>query len=232
MIQIGNTKSWLWVAVEPVHRVFLGVYISRHRNMLVTEHFIKQFDEAIKYIHFALKYNPTNSFLWYTKGVIFYGASKNNTALELYSSAISEFEKALLLENRSIYYLGIADSLFNLERYPDALDAYKKTIELSDNTTDPGKIILPLAEKLYKLREYDAAIEYLDLMLSINSKDNKAYVIKGNSLFNLEQFKKALKSYKEALLNDPNNSTLLFYEGNRLSELKNYKKQILHIMML
>ena len=40
MIQIGNTKSWLWVAVEPVHRVVLGVYISRHRNMLVTEHFL------------------------------------------------------------------------------------------------------------------------------------------------------------------------------------------------
>src|SRR5574342_1434999 len=41
MIQIGNTKSWLWIiAVEPVHRVVLGVYISRHRNMLVTEHFL------------------------------------------------------------------------------------------------------------------------------------------------------------------------------------------------
>jgi putative transposase len=41
MIQIGNTKSWLWVAVEPVHRVVLDVYISRHRNMLVTaEHFL------------------------------------------------------------------------------------------------------------------------------------------------------------------------------------------------
>lgn len=41
MIQIGNTKSWLWIAVEPVHRVVLGVYISRHRSMLVTEHFIR-----------------------------------------------------------------------------------------------------------------------------------------------------------------------------------------------
>src|SRR5574342_536385 len=40
MIQIGGTKAWLWVAVEPVYRVVLGVYISRHRNMLVTEHFL------------------------------------------------------------------------------------------------------------------------------------------------------------------------------------------------
>ena len=36
MIQIGDTKAWLWVSVEPVHRVVLdGVYISRHRNILV-----------------------------------------------------------------------------------------------------------------------------------------------------------------------------------------------------
>ena len=42
MIQIGDTKAWLWVvAVEPIHRVVLGgVYISRHRNMLVAEHFL------------------------------------------------------------------------------------------------------------------------------------------------------------------------------------------------
>ncbi len=33
--------GYLWVAVvEPVHRVVLGVYISRHRNILVTEYFL------------------------------------------------------------------------------------------------------------------------------------------------------------------------------------------------
>jgi putative transposase len=41
MIQIGDTDAWLWVAVEPIHYRILGVYISRHRNMLVAESFIK-----------------------------------------------------------------------------------------------------------------------------------------------------------------------------------------------
>jgi transposase-like protein len=31
----------VWVAVEPVHRFILGVYLSRHRNMLVVEAFLK-----------------------------------------------------------------------------------------------------------------------------------------------------------------------------------------------
>ena len=35
-IQIGSNEAWLWVAViEPIHRIILGVYISRHRNMIV-----------------------------------------------------------------------------------------------------------------------------------------------------------------------------------------------------
>ena len=33
-------KHGYGVAVEPVHKVVLGVYISRHRNMLATEHFL------------------------------------------------------------------------------------------------------------------------------------------------------------------------------------------------
>ena len=44
-LQIGSTKSWIWVAVEPIHRVVLGIYISRHRNMLVAESFIKSLIE-------------------------------------------------------------------------------------------------------------------------------------------------------------------------------------------
>jgi len=41
MLQIGSEYAWLWVAIEPVHKQVLGVYISRHRNMLVAESFLR-----------------------------------------------------------------------------------------------------------------------------------------------------------------------------------------------
>ena len=42
MLQIGSTEAWLWVAIEPIHKQILGVYISRHRNnMIVTEAFLR-----------------------------------------------------------------------------------------------------------------------------------------------------------------------------------------------
>ena len=40
-VQIGHDDAWIWVAVEPVHRTILGVYVSRHRNMLVAETFLQ-----------------------------------------------------------------------------------------------------------------------------------------------------------------------------------------------
>ena len=43
MIQTGSSSSdaWLWVAIEPVHSTVLGVFLSRHRNMLVVESFLR-----------------------------------------------------------------------------------------------------------------------------------------------------------------------------------------------
>jgi len=41
MLQIGNEEAWLWVAVEPIHKQILGVYLSRHRNMIVAESFLR-----------------------------------------------------------------------------------------------------------------------------------------------------------------------------------------------
>ena len=45
-VQIGDNDAWLWVAAtEPIHHKILGVYISRHRNMLVAEAFLKSLVE-------------------------------------------------------------------------------------------------------------------------------------------------------------------------------------------
>ncbi len=41
-VQIGHDEAWIGVAVEPVHRTILVVYISRHRNTLVAETFLLQ----------------------------------------------------------------------------------------------------------------------------------------------------------------------------------------------
>jgi putative transposase len=41
VIQIGNQNFWLWFCIEPIHRSVLGIYISKERNMLIAEKFIR-----------------------------------------------------------------------------------------------------------------------------------------------------------------------------------------------
>ncbi|HET7283467.1 MAG TPA: hypothetical protein VFI70_02180 [Nitrososphaeraceae archaeon] len=42
LIQIGATDdTWLWFALEPIRHRILGVYLSRHSNMLFAESFLR-----------------------------------------------------------------------------------------------------------------------------------------------------------------------------------------------
>jgi putative transposase len=60
MLQIGSDQAWLWVAVEPIHKQILGVYISRHRDMIVAEAFlrslVKIYGKHIVYIDGGTRY--------------------------------------------------------------------------------------------------------------------------------------------------------------------------------
>lgn len=44
-VKVGSFEAWVWVAVEPVHRYILGVYLSRHQNILVAQIFLKSLVE-------------------------------------------------------------------------------------------------------------------------------------------------------------------------------------------
>ncbi|MFB5600232.1 MAG: DDE-type integrase/transposase/recombinase [Nitrososphaeraceae archaeon] len=41
VIHIGSQHFWLWICIEPIHSLVLGIYISEERNMLVAEKFIR-----------------------------------------------------------------------------------------------------------------------------------------------------------------------------------------------
>jgi transposase-like protein len=40
-VQVGSFEAWVWVAVEPIHRYILGIYLSRHQNILVAQLFLR-----------------------------------------------------------------------------------------------------------------------------------------------------------------------------------------------
>jgi putative transposase len=92
MIHIGSDEAWLWIAVEPIHRQILGVYISRHRNMLVAEAFLRS---LIRIYGKHAVYSDGGS--WYPEACI---------SLGLKHRLHSSYEKSIV-ERRTIEYLRI-----------------------------------------------------------------------------------------------------------------------------
>jgi putative transposase len=104
MIHIGSDEAWLWIAVvEPIHRQILGVYyISRHRNMLVAEAFLRS---LIRIYGKHTVYSDGGS--WYPEACISLGPKHR-----LHSS----YEKSIVVE-RTIEYLKDRTEAFD-DYYP------------------------------------------------------------------------------------------------------------------
>jgi len=88
MLQIGSSEAWLWVAVEPIHKQILGVYISSHRNMIVVEAFLSSLIRMYDGKHTV--YSDGDG-TWYPEACVL---------LNLHSS----YEKSIVVE-RTIEYL-------------------------------------------------------------------------------------------------------------------------------
>ena len=99
MIQIGSNEAWLWVSVEPVHMMVLGVHLSRHRNMLVVESFlrwlVKSYGKHIVY---------SDGGAWYPEAC---------SSLDLKHRLHTHFEKSLI--ERTIQYFKDRTECFDEE---------------------------------------------------------------------------------------------------------------------
>ena len=110
MLQIGNEEAWLWVAVEPIHKQILGVYISRHRNMIVAESFLRS---LIKIYGKHIVYSDGGT--WYPEAYI---------SLGLEQRLHSPYEKSIV--ERTMEYLKDRTEVFD--------DYYLSLIHISEPT--------------------------------------------------------------------------------------------------
>jgi len=102
MLQIGNEEAWLWVAVEPIHKQILGVYLSRHRNMIVAESFLRS---LIKIYGKHIVYSDGGT--WYPEACI---------SLGLEQRLHSPYEKSIV--ERTMEYLKDRTEVFDDYYYP------------------------------------------------------------------------------------------------------------------
>ena len=174
-------------------------------------------DEALDSYNPAIKYDPVNSTLYFYRGNIHHSLG------DIYN-AIKDYHKAILINTNSTYFFRLAESLYKLDRYPEALSAYTNAIELDNKNIYRSNILVAKAAELYNINNYNISLTYVQKALQFNSSDGNAYFLKGQALYKLDRYEESRNAYDDAILYDYDNSTIFFLKGKAFFEEKKYKK--------
>lgn len=95
------------------------------------------------------------------------------------------------------------------------------------------KDLLQQADILFSQQRYEAALPYLDKVLSLDRMNKEAYILKGISLANLDNIDAAVIEFSNALKVDKKDSeayfhlgNMAFMQGNKGKGIENYNKAI------
>ncbi|MBF2066846.1 MAG: tetratricopeptide repeat protein [Calothrix sp. C42_A2020_038] len=135
------------------------------------------------------------------------------------STTISLFVLDAINSKNSAELYKQANTLYELQRYKDALNTYQKAVEIRDDYAEAwygkGKVLHELRRYQDALLAYDKAIQ-----ISPNSKD--AWRGRGFTLDKLRRPSEALASYEKALIIQPNDFEVWNAKGKSLENLKRY----------
>lgn len=207
-----------------------------------------KYDDALMDLLKVLQVNPKRTYVNFLIAQCCLNKGQTDEALQY-------FDKELINDPYSIEaYNGKADLLLSLKQYDEALELYKKVIELDPSAKsyyNRGLLYLtekqtnnalpdllkateldPTMEDAYfyiadaydRKKNYDLAIQYYDKVIELSPKYGNAYNNKGWVFEKTKKYVEALKYYKRALEIDPQEK---LYSRNikRLTELMKIAKK-------
>ena len=184
-----------------------------------------------------------------------YDENKFNDIIEIDIKYLKRLDK-LLEESDDDFevYKERGDLRAKLGFYNDAIDDYKKSLELNPNYKEADKALTdtknnldiynnslinkdytkdPMyyfskAHNLYNKRKYEEAIENYNKSIDLDPNNSYAYNNRGLAKNNLEQYFNALKDYDndKAIELDPNNSVIYYNRGLAKTHLWQYEEAI------
>jgi len=187
------------------------LYISSiyHRGLALK--FLKQdnTDEALILNQIALK-----------------GLQSNLNDTDLYKRSLEILNKALEI-NQSIgaIWMGKGVALYKLSEYEQALEPYKKAIDLGPESVSLDSTI-GTADMLMMLERYDEAINYYESAISLTRNNSKLWNSKGKAQYYSGNSEEAFKSFNESVRINPEFAKAWFNLGLALFELNKYEEAV------
>lgn len=126
----------------------------------------------------------------------------------------------------SKYYSEKGNTLYELGRYGDALNALYKAIELESNNPE---YYYKLGSILYEIDTLDcdqAALYNFDIAIQLNPQNSEYYFKKGNTLYKLGRYGDALDDLNKAIQFESNNPEYYSQRGSIFYELEDYERAL------
>ena len=193
-------------------------------------HKIENYEEALKYIHFALKYYEKegntqqiancNNFL----GSIYYQLNKNDIALKYYNNSLILAGDTVLGKDYAFVIGNIGLIKHREKKYEEAIEMYNRAAEMLIRPSDKlalANIYNNLADSYYSINDYTKSEEYFqkakNIYLALNDERSVAICLLG--LANLQ---------KES---NPEQALTYYLESAELAEKYQYlsfQKEVYH----
>lgn len=203
-------------------------YSAKSLYYIGLAYYMKEDDNnCIKFMNLSIDKDPKDPAPFYIK------ASTLNY-MQKYDEAIKSFQSAINLKSDdAVFYSGLGDSYYNLEKLDLALESYKKATEQKDCPDRPYSYI---AQIYSDQKNNEKALEAFYVAKSKISKESSSYQ---NALFNiglLESLKgnydKAEPAFVELLQLDPKDYHTyakliqIYYHGREYDKAKPYKDKL------
>ena len=198
----------------------------------------KRYPEAIKYFKRAIDIAPradSNTYgllpAWYFwLGRAYSANGQHKEAIAYLKKAVAiapeqipdnwwpKWKGRTLQPTKASCYFWLGYAYYNDKQFQEAVNAFKRTINLSSSAPDPYTV---LAASYIQLKKYDKAITATKRAIQIKP-NSFAYITMGNAYCAKKQFNEAIAAYKKAVEIDPNYSAAFRKLGLTLSEKKDY----------
>jgi tetratricopeptide (TPR) repeat protein len=137
--------------------------------------------------------------------------------------ALNTFMKAIDLKPDSAgAWEGRGDALYQLERFPEALESYYEAIQLNSDRSSNYQTWQKKGDTLYNLESFSEALIAYDRALELKPDDSTILNQKGKTLYQLQRYQEALEVQEEALKIDRFNPQYLSDRATVLMDLGRY----------
>ncbi|MEO7924557.1 MAG: tetratricopeptide repeat protein [Chitinophagaceae bacterium] len=137
--------------------------------------------------------------------------------------SLKNFEKAAKYDaNSKAIVAELASAYYDLRRYTQARDSYKKLVELGDQSAPVYKLLMTLS---FQLKQNEDVLVYADKLKSADPSEKVLYYV-GKVNYDMDNYGDAIKYLGGAAKEDPTNGEIPYMIAHCYADMMNFKLAI------